>query len=203
MLLYFVSPTLGLATWFKRRCDRTRTIWRLNGMYLTVVLVAAILLGLAEINWSIRDTAPLWIVCTTGYFLWSRAFEVMYAFLRDALDKLRDPPLKTSELTYRDRVQLALRSYLELLVGFGLLYWLLPATWWKGSVKPSSILEAIYFSGVTVTTLGYGDLSPAHFVPQFLTVFQVLCGFSLLIVSFAVYASRGTANAVGRIDSQH
>ena len=54
-----------------------------------------------------------------------------------------------------------------------------------------NIFDAIYFSGVTITTLGYGDFSPYASVPKLLVVLQVLSGFTLIVVSFAVYAGVG------------
>ncbi|SGY88064.1 Putative uncharacterized protein [Moritella viscosa] len=32
------------------------------------------------------------------------------------------------------------------------------------------IINTLYFSGVTITTLGYGNISPIHWFPQFLSV---------------------------------
>lgn len=63
----------------------------------------------------------------------------------------------------------------------------MPCTWWEWESAPDNIIESLYFSGVTITTLGYGDIHPIHPIPQLLTVFEVMCGFSLLVVSFAIY----------------
>jgi len=44
-----------------------------------------------------------------------------------------------------------------------------------------SILDFIYFSFVTVTTVGYGDIVPAHTFVRGLVLFQVLFGLSLIL----------------------
>lgn len=86
-----------------------------------------------------------------------------------------------------DRLILSFRSYFELIINFAIIYSLVNGIHW-GEGKPSlNIIDALYFSGVTITTLGYGDISPEHWFSQFLAVFEVLCGFSLIVVCFAVY----------------
>ena len=119
-------------------------------------------------------------------YLFSRGNEIFIAFINDALDKVEKKD-STSNLTYKDRLILAFRSYIELIIDFGIIYYILPLDWWKEKLAPSNIIESIYFSGVTITTLGYGDISPKYWLPQLLTVYQVLCGFVLIVVCFAVY----------------
>ena len=43
-----------------------------------------------------------------------------------------------------------------------------------------SILDFLYFSVITVTTVGYGDILPAHTFVRLLVLFQVLFGLALL-----------------------
>jgi len=129
------------------------------------------------------------LIMCWGY-LFSRAAEICKAFLEDAIEKLNgDEP--SSDLKFGDRLYLSLKSYLELIINFGTIYFLVPASFFKGEsgYDFESILESIYFSGVTITTLGYGDIYPSNFVLQLLTVFQVLVGFSLIVVAFAIYSN--------------
>lgn len=154
--------------------------------------------------------AVLWSI-----YLLSRCSEIFIAFLRDALDKVADrksdargrwwPKLivqiknklfvhqwiairiNGDPLKNHDRLRLSFRSYFELIVNFAILYLVTPIAFWKDCRMLDGILESGYFSGVTITTLGYGDITPAHWFPQFLTVFEVLCGFVLIVVCFAVY----------------
>lgn len=132
----------------------------------------------------------VWVVFGWMIFF-SRGFEIAKAFLDDAVEKLNHEPSR-SNLHYGDRLKLAFRSYIELMVGFGTLYYILPPGMMKEGFD--NILHAIYFSGVTMTTIGYGDNSPTHFVTQILVVFQVFCGLTLALVSFTVYTSLALAH---------
>lgn len=140
--------------------------------------------------------------------LLSRCSEILYAFLIDAYDKISTKEknegncgnseakrwyvleLGNEKIEMHHRLVFALRSYIELVSNFAILYLLLPQEYWKELCKPLDITNTLYFSGVTITTLGYGDITPVHWYPQFLSVFEVFCGFTLLVVCFAVYLSR-------------
>jgi hypothetical protein len=50
---------------------------------------------------------------------------------------------------------------------------------------PHAQSEYLYFSFVTLTTLGFGDLSPAHGLPQALTVSEALLGNVFLVTLVA------------------
>ncbi|WP_271911572.1 potassium channel family protein [Vreelandella alkaliphila] len=162
-----------------------------------------------------RSTETGWLTVLWSIYLLSRCSEIFIAFLRDALDKVAGKEtvdrgkwwpkwiiqmknklfvhqwialsINGDSLKNHDRLRLAFRSYFELIVNFAILYLLTPLAFWKDSHMPSGIWESGYFSGVTITTLGYGDITPSHWFPQFLTVFEVLCGFVLIVVCFAVY----------------
>jgi len=127
------------------------------------------------------------ILISWGLFI-SRSIEIFKAFLEDAVEKLNDED-SISDLKYGERLQLSFKSYLELIFNFAIVYFIVPCWFYKDSFEFSSILEAIYFSGVTITTLGYGDISPTNPVLQILSVLEVLSGFALIVVSFAIYSS--------------
>lgn len=173
-------------------------ISKYNALYFRATLgfagVAGVLLhpGLFD-AWLPPETKNVFLAMV-GLLVYSRAMEIFLAFILDAVAKL-DHVKSSSTLSYGTRLKLALKSYVELLVGFGLLYFLLPSCYFKGpeNFHFQSIIEAIYFSGATMTTLGYGDISPSFWLTQVLVIFQLFCGMTLALVSFTVYTSLGLA----------
>jgi len=184
-ILYILSPTLFVASRAKKKWDSTLVIKTLNTTYLLIsILLVAFFWSFANtpFDYSKQSIIPSIIL---SLYLWSRSLEILTAFVVDAIDKTKPIKDSISNLTPKDRIKLSLKSYIELILIFGIGYWLMPCSWWDSA--PSTVIESLYFSGVTITTLGYGDISPGHPIPQLLTVFEVLCGFSLLVVSFAIY----------------
>jgi voltage-gated potassium channel len=185
-----LSPTLAIATGLKTIFDKTKTIKNLNSIYLAIAFISIMLLAFFSLTREVLlNDVGLTTLILWGYFIMSRNNEIFISFLKDALDKLNDIKSNTS-LSITDRIILSLRSYLELIINFAIVYFLLPIRFWKDSNAPTDIESSIYFSGVTITTLGYGDISPSHWFPQFLTVYEVFCGFVLLIVCFTIYTNK-------------
>ncbi len=121
------------------------------------------------------------------------------AFLKDAVSHLQ-PKKHASSLKYYERIPLAAKSYLELIILYGVLAFILHyfyQTLSCGASDPSccdiTVWQTIYYSGVTITTLGYGDISPIDWSAQLLAIYEVINGFSLIVVSFTVYVSRSIA----------
>jgi len=190
-----LSPTLIVADFIKQRRERARgklgkfkAIFFLNRFWLVTSLVIFAVITVCD-NYidSFLNTSWQFII---GYILlFSRINEIFFAFIEDAFDKLSN---QKSYSFFKMRLNLAFSSYLELIVSFGSLYYLLASNQFdsvaiKGICSP---VDALYFSGVTITTLGYGDFSPTQWYTKLLSVYEVLCGFSLLLVSFAIYANR-------------
>lgn len=186
-------------------------------LLLTYVLLALLIIidfmtkgenGLLEL---LQDETGLGLVLffLLLWFSISRIFEISYAFFRDAYTHLMSEQQreaegmkKRSDLKYHERVHLAIFSYIELIAQFALFYYAVASAIYHYynisafSVVPT-IVDALYFSGVTITTLGYGDISPTIFITKFVSIFEVLSGFTLLIVSFTIYVSR----AINEIDT--
>lgn len=81
---------------------------------------------------------------------------------------------------------LALINYFELIVGFAYLYM------FSGSIASNSTilgkpLESLYFSFVTITTLGYGDFSPVKPLGQILVIVETMMGVILLVLIIGTY----------------
>jgi voltage-gated potassium channel len=80
-----------------------------------------------------------------------------------------------------------LTFYAFLVIFFGAIYSILsqhsatPHFHVNGVDRPITFLEAIYFSVVTISTVGYGDVVPASNVMRVLASLQVICGVLLLL----------------------
>lgn len=72
-------------------------------------------------------------------------------------------------------------SYVALMPIFALIYWALPDSQFRipdgAGVDFGSWL---YYSIVTITTLGFGDYTPAHGWAQCVTAVEVMCGLTIL-----------------------
>lgn len=180
----------------------TETIIKYNNRYLLLTLGLAALAGVFFDQKLYQHEHYKYInygICILFGWLvfFSHAFEIFKAFLDDAVEKLNGLP-SASDLLFGDRLRLAFKSYIELMVGFGVFYYILPSEYFKGGNTPfcfSTIIESIYFSGITMATVGYGDISPAKWFTQCLVVFQVFCGLTLALVSFTVYTSLALSNS--------
>lgn len=134
---------------------------------------------------------PSWAIpAAVGYLLAglgaSRCNEVVYAFLRDASREL-DKAQPTTTLTSGQRIKMAMRSYIGLFINFGIICYFLPKCMYKPPF--TNFVEAVYFSGVTLVTLGYGDIWPTHWFSKLLVLYEVLAGLLLVVVALAVYVS--------------
>ena len=77
---------------------------------------------------------------------------------------------------------------------FALIYWALPEGQFRMPVDaPTDYGSWLYYSIVTITTLGFGDYTPAHGVAQCVTAVEVMCG--LVFLGFFL-------NAVGSLRSE-
>jgi len=111
----------------------------------------------------------------------SRINEIAYAFYNDALSLS-----KKSDIKITDRIRMAMRSYLGLLFNFSLLYYFMPVEeLFNKTIE--SYTEAFYFSGVTLATLGYGDIFPKHALSRLLALYEVIAGILIIAVAIAIY----------------
>jgi hypothetical protein len=85
--------------------------------------------------------------------------------------------------------------YSFLVMGFGTFYSILDSMAGRpqfsviGAVRPIEFSEAIYFSMVTLSTIGYGDIVPVTSLAQTFVMLEVMFGVVLLLFAFAEIAS--------------
>lgn len=180
-----LSPTRALAEYFKPvNGDAARFMRSWNLSFLSIALVTwGLLCAVDGGNGSV--TPLLWI------YLWvlpfSRVNEILSVFLQDGLARIKGTRQGTA-LTPYDRVILVSRSYLEVILDFAILYYLGFRSAFSHQI--TGAVEALYFSAITITTVGYGDLAPCRSVTQLLVVYEVLGGLVLILVAFGAYIDK-------------
>jgi hypothetical protein len=78
-----------------------------------------------------------------------------------------------------------------LILGYALLYWPhLPADFnVQEKAQSSRSVEALYFSGITFTTLGYGDIAPRSTPMRLLALSEALTGFGFISLAVTYFVS--------------
>ncbi|MDE5849484.1 MAG: potassium channel family protein [Muribaculaceae bacterium] len=72
-------------------------------------------------------------------------------------------------------------SYIALVPVFAFFYWLLPDGQFRIPDGAGTDFGSwLYYSIVTITTLGFGDYTPAHGMAQCVTAIEVMCGLTIL-----------------------
>jgi uncharacterized protein YjbI with pentapeptide repeats len=82
---------------------------------------------------------------------------------------------------------------LLLALGFGLLFWFDRAFEWgllDHSGGSGSSISPFYFSVVTYTTLGFGDITPAGWQGELLVILEVILGYTTLGLLLSILANR-------------
>jgi hypothetical protein len=101
----------------------------------------------------------------------------------------------------QEHLYAGLSAYLLAGIFFGVFYWILDRTWagslaiaGEGGQSHFSLTLAIYYSFVTLSTLGYGDIVPRSEVARGLTIMEAVAGQLYLAVMIArlvsLYVSR-------------
>jgi hypothetical protein len=92
-----------------------------------------------------------------------------------------------AEQVSTETVYAALSTYLLVGLFFGMIYWSLERRFPQSFSGPGEMTEtaAVYYSFVTLSTLGYGDITPRSEIARGIAVFEVIGGQLFLAVMIA------------------
>jgi hypothetical protein len=156
-----------------------------------ILLVSWSIIELANFTHSI---APFWLRTFVVLFFWPcRAFLSILAIwwaagaffylLRVVLVDIPKGGLIKSQTR---SILLLFVNYLEIITHFASLYILTMSIKYIGN-DSISVSKAIYFSIVTITTLGDFNFSPATFLGRILVSAEVLIGMIMIVMAFAKF----------------
>ena len=77
----------------------------------------------------------------------------------------------------------------------GALIVILAGTWFYARMEGWSVVDSLYFTVMTLTTVGYGDLSPTTPATRLFTVAFVLIGIGILLGFIDVVAKHARAGS--------
>ncbi|MGL5122790.1 MAG: ion channel [Fusobacteriaceae bacterium] len=112
--------------------------------------------------------------------------------------------LKKREIKSRDILVIFL-LYITIAISFGSLYTVISL--WSNVPAFNGINYAqkdlyfyfkhVYFSFITLTTVGYGDVTPTIFITEFLSILEIIVGIALINFSLGVTLGAGIFNFRG------
>jgi hypothetical protein len=194
LALSVVSGTLAWVLWSKPENpdERARFLLRWNNIYcLPISFCVATALAVLSVTNIYVPSYPALVAVLLGILAIWRSDELFIGLLCDALDRLNHKPPK-SAFTPTQRILRTMLGYLEVIILFGILYSTFPEGSFEKSscnLSPFSIVDALYFSATTITTVGYGDIKPVRWFSRLAAVYEVLGGLLLLVLALGTYLS--------------
>jgi len=198
--------------------ERGELVVRWNGQCLAWAILVCLALGFTGLPVRTPTVVLCGLVLIVFIIPFWRCNEILLAFVFDAFGQLqpqgstrrpdtREPTWRKvirgggggTDLPNVQRIKLALRSDVEIVFDIGLIHFgiacLLPrlAAWRNdppySGLGIQGVGDAIYFSAITIATVGYGDIAPAHWSSRLVAVYEIGIGLILLYVSVVVYLS--------------
>jgi voltage-gated potassium channel len=162
--------------------------------FLLIEIVVAVLLSLGTFLPCVPRQSLIvrWVAYAAAILAASRVAEIAYAYYYDAMDRLND---KSTDLTKGDRIGLVMKSYPSLVINWAVIYFVLPRTQFQTPYPFSSFIDALYFSGVTISTVGYGDIVPTGHWSRLLCIGEIWSGMLVLLIALGTYLAASNEKA--------
>jgi hypothetical protein len=174
ILVAMFSPTGAMAKWLiNRRVIRdfkSMLIW--NCMFYLLLAITCVWFCVVNTE---GGTRLIWVSYVAVLISFARINELMIAFYGDALPKpSKRKPSEPEErrrslpIDQRARIILLTLAYLEIILLFAVIYYCLQNIYGFNIFHERlwNVFDAIYFSGITITTTGYGEYHPTNTVSR-------------------------------------
>ena len=189
LLIFLFSPTRFLIERFSD--PKPIRIWNWVFRAILCVWIVGLLFGrTGEVvrQWPYHlGYVALWL------FPFSRVNELTIGFYKDAVQRFKGPPNR-SKIVPAERLTLLVTAYFEIAAQFGILYFCaLPSGCFSSNFR--SIIEAVYFSVVTITTAGYGNIHPQNSSAQIACMYELAVGFTVIAFALGSYLATSKPDA--------
>lgn len=150
------------------------------------VMLDAVALGWLAMAWRALRS-PEEIAFWTPFFLWRIAEYVASGFYQRVFGAGFPQRMEPNPEPYRmgfRALQIDIVNYVAFAMMFAAAYRAVPGQF--GPSQPDSFASALYFSIVTMTTLGFGDIAPLTGCARILVAFEALFGIFMLAILLGV-----------------
>jgi hypothetical protein len=165
--------------------DPFQLSWGFDQAFLVTAIAVVALRFIDE--WRCWDLTPIYAYLSIIPI--SRCIEIPFGFFSDLIDKVHED-FNAQKPGTGKRMALSILVYFESILNYALLYHLIPEKQWlyQDTHLSLSMLDSLYFSVVTISTLGYGDITPAGDMSKIVTICEVTTSLVIIAISFAIYA---------------
>lgn len=167
-------------------------VWNLLFYLVAIVLCTAVIMQPsfpAMYNW---NSVSIFI-----YVCLFRVNELVLAFYGDALPKKLGDTRKGLPIDKRERIILLTLAYIEIIVWFGLIYFAIVTFQRTDRIFMSSfscLADAIFLSGVTLTSLGSNEFYAVKTLSRYLTLYEAMIGIVFIALGLAAYMGASDRN---------
>jgi hypothetical protein len=139
-----------------------------------------------------KTILPRSVILALMYVALSRINEIIYAYISDALDRIGQNKPEFGDFLPAHRVHFLGMSYVELAGHFAILAYLAQMLQHARTLEAyqrtlRSTWDAVYFSVMTITTTGYGDIVPVYWASKLFSMYEALSGIVLFVLALGVY----------------
>jgi hypothetical protein len=142
---------------------------------------------------TVNRNSPHWLLVCLLVYVACRIWEavVIYTFYTQILGgapsgpRRKEPTLSYELYSYRRAVVLAMILYLELLFWFSTIYRITSNSFRSDGIDLDSFFSSLYYSLITMLTIGYGDISPIDKWGFIIVILQGIIGLFMTIFVLA------------------
>lgn len=190
ILYLFIAPTYFIYRVAKNKiCNKVSRKVELTNFVNKFYLYASSLITI--LIFFLRDSIPKIIIYIILLYSFSRINDLFIAFVIDAKEKLNEGCRHIEETKYSRRINLAIKSYFNLIIDYSTIYYILnnilssEHTFFDKHFN--SILDSLYFSAATITSLGDSTIQINHIFIKALSIYEVFFGMIIVIFTIVIY----------------